>query len=65
MLDVINYVTERDEEEGNEPTINVKTIFNRMWYYIGKDLVFDEWDHLMLCWRDQHPEEEEEKQENN
>jgi len=59
MCEVINYVMERTAEEGDTPRTTCVAMFNLYHYYIGYDLIYDEWDYLLQVYRDEHSEEDE------
>jgi hypothetical protein len=70
MCEVINYVIERSEEEGDTPPSTVVAMFQKYWYYVGKDLIREEWDDLVQGWLERQDlgnnnEEEETKDDNN
>jgi hypothetical protein len=71
MCQVINYVMERTAEEGEPPRTTCVAMFNLYRYYIGYDLIYDEWNYLLQVYMDRRQdqqnnnEEEETKDENN
>jgi len=52
MCEVIDFVMERTAEEGETPRTTCVAMFNLYHYYIGNDLVYNEWDHLVQLYRD-------------
>ena len=44
---LIDYVKENDTEYGFLHLDDLKTMYNRCWYYVVKDLIQNEWDYLL------------------